>query len=64
MLTRCKDGKITICSSQMIIFNFMRIPKVMEFEFQLFFFPCFSHIRYFYTLFHRVNRFRFSGVKR
>ena len=46
-------------------FDFMRIPEVREFEFQLFLFPCFSHIRhFFYVSFRRVGRFRFSGVKR
>ncbi|ETK02960.1 hypothetical protein T231_08395 [Tannerella sp. oral taxon BU063 isolate Cell 6/7/9] len=46
-------------------FDFMRIPEVREFEFQLFLFLCFSHIRhFFYASFRRVGRFRFSGVKR
>ncbi|EGQ14035.1 hypothetical protein HMPREF9136_1570 [Prevotella dentalis DSM 3688] len=48
----------------MIIFDFMRIPEVREFEFQLFFFPASRISDIFYVSFRRVGRFRFSGVKR
>ena len=60
-----RASPIDILYLSFILSDFMRIPEVREFEFQLFLFPCFSHIRhFFYASFRRVGRFRFSGVKR
>ena len=53
-----------ICSSWMIIFDFMRILEEREFEFQFFLFPCFSHIRHFFMRFSVGSVVFVSGAKK